>query len=193
MDGPGESAFYGPKIDFMGKDVLGREFQAATIQLDFGQPEGFDLNCINEASEKERIVMIHCAVAGSLERFMVLLIEQTAGAFPTWLAPEQVRLAPINDTKEIMDYTHSLQAELESVGLRVGVDGSSESVGKKIRAAGVGKVPYTLVIGEKERESGKVSPRLRQGHGEFEGELSVNEFASALQREVSERAQKSVL
>jgi threonyl-tRNA synthetase len=193
VDGLGEAAFYGPKIDFMGQDVFGREFQAATIQLDFGQPEGFDLTCINEAGERERIVMLHCAVMGSLERFMVLLIEQTAGAFPTWLAPEQVRLAPINETKEILDYAYALKGELETIGLRVSVDGSSESVGKKIRAAGLAKVPYTLVIGEKERESGKVSPRLRQGHGEFEGELTVNEFAQAMQREVSERAAKSAL
>lgn len=192
-DGLGESAFYGPKIDFMGQDVFGREFQAATIQLDFGQPEGFDLTCNNEAGERERIVMLHCAVMGSLERFMVLLIEQTAGAFPLWLAPEQVRLAPINETKEIVDYAYSLKAQLETVGLRVSVDESSESVGKKIRAAGLAKVPYTLVVGEKERESGRVSPRLRQGHGEFEGELSVNELAAALQREVRERAAKSAL
>jgi threonyl-tRNA synthetase len=123
----------------------------------------------------------------------VLLIEQTVGAFPLWLAPEQVRLAPINDSKEIVEYARSLAAELGTIGLRVSVDESSESVGKKIRAAGLAKVPYTLVIGEKERESGKVSPRLRQGHGEFEGELSTNEFAAAMQREVSERAQKSVL
>jgi threonyl-tRNA synthetase len=192
-DGLGEAAFYGPKIDFMGSDVFGREFQAATIQLDMGQPEGFDLVCINEKSERERIVMIHAAIAGSLERFMVLLLEQTAGAFPTWLAPEQVRLAPINDSKPIMDYAHLLKAEFETVGLRATVDATAESVGKKIRAAGLGKVPYTLVIGEKERASGKVSPRLRQGHGEFDGELSVNEFASGVLREVNERAQKSVL
>ncbi|MDB5179009.1 MAG: thrZ [Patescibacteria group bacterium] len=193
MDGPGEAAFYGPKIDFMGRDALGREFQAGTIQLDFGQPEGFDLTCNNEAGERERIVMIHAAIMGSIERFMVLVIESTAGAFPLWLAPEQVRLAPINDSQEIMDYAYQLKAALETVGLRVGVDATAESVGKKIRAGGLAKVPYTLVLGEKERESGRVSPRLRQGHGEFDGDLSVNEFAAALRREVSERASKSVL
>jgi threonyl-tRNA synthetase len=192
-DGPGEAAFYGPKIDFMGRDVFGREFQAATIQLDMGQPEGFDLVCINEKSERERIVMIHCAVAGSLERFMVLLIEQTAGAFPTWLSPEQVRLAPINDTAPILEYTGALKAGMEAAGLRVGVDSSSESVGKKIRAAGLAKVPYTLVIGEKERETGVVTPRLRQGHGESAGELAVDDFVAEVKREVKERAQQSVL
>jgi threonyl-tRNA synthetase len=193
MDGLGEAAFYGPKIDFMGQDVFGREFQAATIQLDFGQPEGFDLTCVNEAGERERIVMLHCAVMGSLERFMVLLIEQTAGAFPAWLVPEQVRLAPINETKEILDYTEKLRVDFESKGLRVGVDATAESVGKKIRAGGLAKVPYTLVIGEKERESGQVSPRLRQGHGEFEGSLSAGEFAEAVVREAAERMQRSVL
>lgn len=193
MDGLGESAFYGPKIDFMGRDVFGREFQAATIQLDFGQPEGFDLVCTNETGERERIVMLHCAVMGSLERFMVLLIEQTAGAFPLWLAPEQVRLAPVNDSQELAEYAEQLRGELATAGLRVTVDRSSESVGKKIRAAGLSKVPYTLVIGEKERETGQVSPRLRQGHGEFEATLSVNEFAAALQSEVNERAMKSLL
>ena len=193
LEGLGESAFYGPKIDFMGRDALGREFQAGTIQLDFGQPEGFDLSCSNEAGEKERIVMIHAAIMGSIERFMVLVIENTAGAFPTWLAPEQVRLAPINETDAILDYTEKLRRDFEMRGLRVGVDGAPESVGKKIRAAGLAKVPYTLVIGEKERETGQVSPRMRTGHGEFEGSLSTADFVDAVSREVTERAMKSVL
>ncbi len=193
IDGPGESAFYGPKIDFMGRDALGREFQAGTIQLDFGQPEGFDLTCNNEVGERERIVMVHAAIMGSIERFMVLVIEQTAGAFPTWLAPEQVRLAPINETPEILDYTEKLRMDFESRGLRVGVDATAESVGKKIRAGGVAKVPYTLVIGEKELASGGVSPRLRHGHGTFEGSMSADNFAEAVVREMHERAAKSVL
>ncbi len=193
VDGLGEAAFYGPKIDFMGRDVFGREFQAATIQLDFGQPEGFDLVCVNEEGERERIVMLHCAVMGSIERFMVLVIEQTAGAFPLWLAPEQVRLAPINDTVEITEYTEGLRVQLAEAGLRVEVDSSAESVGKKIRAAGLAKVPYTLVIGEKERATERVSPRLRQGHGELEGSLPVAEFVTGLQREVAERAPRSLL
>ena len=192
-DGMGEAAFYGPKIDFMGKDAFGREFQAATIQLDMGQPEGFDLVCINENSERERIVMIHAAIAGSLERFMVLLIEQTAGAFPLWLSPEQVRLAPVNDSAKIEAYTKQVQSQLQSVGLRVAVDWSSESVGKKIRAAGVGKVPYTLVIGEKELETNAFSPRLRHGHGEYAGTLSMDDLKTALTAEVKDRALKSVL
>jgi threonyl-tRNA synthetase len=193
VDGLGESAFYGPKIDFMGKDAMGREFQAGTIQLDFGQPENFDLTCTNEAGERERIVMIHAAIMGSIERFMVLVIESTAGAFPTWLAPEQIRLAPINETPEILEYTEKLRSDMSLKGLRVGVDAMPESVGKKIRAAGLAKVPYTLVIGEKERETGQVSPRMRTGHGEFDGSLSVDDFVTGVTREVAERAGKSVL
>ena len=193
LDGLGEAAFYGPKIDFMGRDALGREFQAATIQLDFGQPEGFDLTCTNESGEAERILMIHCAVMGSIERFMVLLIEGTAGAFPTWLSPEQVRLAPINDTDAIMDFTYELKKQLEAVNIRVGIDAAPESVGKKIRAAGLAKVPYTLILGEKERETGEVSPRLRTGHGEFEGSLSVEDFVTRVGHEIAERASKSLL
>lgn len=193
FDGIGEAAFYGPKIDFMGRDVFGREFQAATIQIDMGQPEGFDLVCTNEAGERERIVMLHCAVMGSLERFMVLVLEQTAGAFPLWLAPEQVRLAPINDSKELAEYAEKLRAQLVAAGMRVGVDATVESVGKKIRAAGLAKVPYTLVIGEKERETGDLSPRLRTGHGEFEGTIPAAEFVAKLSEEVRMRASKSLL
>jgi threonyl-tRNA synthetase len=193
VDGLGESAFYGPKLDFIGRDALGREFQAATLQIDFGQPEGFNLTCTNEKGEPERIVMLHCAVMGSIERFMVLLIESTMGAFPMWLAPEQVRLAPVNDSKDILAQTAHMKATLENSGIRVGVDSTPESVGKKIRAAGVAKVPYTLVVGKKEKDSGKVSPRLRQGHGEFEGEMTFEKFAAELKREVAERSRESVL
>ena len=193
FDGVGEAAFYGPKIDFIGRDALGREFQAGTIQLDFGQPEGFDLTCTNEQGEAERIVMVHAAIMGSIERFMVLVIESTAGAFPTWLAPEQVRLAPVNDTAELAEYCAKLKSELLAAGLRVEADTTVESVGKKIRAAGLAKVPYTIVVGEKERDTGMVSPRLRTGHGEFEGQLSVDEFVAKVSQEVAERAAKSLL
>jgi threonyl-tRNA synthetase len=193
IDSPGDAAFYGPKIDFVGKDAFGRQFQAGTIQLDFGQPEAFDLTCINETGDRERVVMIHAAIMGSIERFMVLVIEQTMGAFPLWLCPEQVRLAPINDSKAIVDYTQNLRTDLESAGLRVGVDATAESVGKKIRAAGLAKVPYTLVIGDKERETGRVSPRLRKGYGVFEGDLAVKEFIDVLRREAIDRSPGSLL
>jgi threonyl-tRNA synthetase len=188
----GDAAFYGPKIDFVGQDVFGRPFQAGTIQLDFGQPEGFDLNCINESGEKERIVMVHAAIMGSIERFMVLVIEQTMGAFPLWLSPEQVRLAPVNDLNTTLEYTENLQNHLRAKGIRVGVDASPESVGKKIRAAGLAKVPYTIVVGDKERESRILSPRLRHGHGEFNSTVSESEFIELVVREVKERASKSL-
>lgn len=189
----GDAAFYGPKIDFVGRDVFGREFQAGTVQLDFGQPEGFDLVCINEAGERERVVMVHAAIMGSIERFMVLLIESTGGAFPLWLAPEQVRLAPVNDSRELGEFVEQWRQQLMAAGLRVGIDGSSVSVGKKIRAAGLAKVPYTLVIGDKERQQQTVSPRLRQGHGDFTGELTLDDLVSAMRQEVSERLNQSAL
>jgi threonyl-tRNA synthetase len=193
VEAEGEAAFYGPKLDVQVRNVLGKEDTIATNQVDILVPHRMGLKYTDSEGKEQTPIILHRAILGSYERFIAFLLEHTAGQLPLWLAPEQVRLAPINDSKEIMDYAHSLKGELETVGLRVSVDGSAESVGKKIRAAGLAKVPYTLVIGEKERESGRVSPRLRQGHGEFEGELSVNEFASALQREVSERAPKSVL
>jgi threonyl-tRNA synthetase len=193
IDSPGDAAFYGPKIDFVGKDVFGRQFQAGTIQLDFGQPEAFDLTCNNESGERERIVMIHAAIMGSIERFMVLVIEQTMGAFPLWLSPEQVRLVPINDSAQILEYTNQMNSKLKSVGLRVGVDSSSESIGKRIRAAGLAKVPYTIVVGEKERQSGKVNPRLRIGHGDFEDEVDFDIFIERLRNELGERSSKSLL
>ncbi|HSX02293.1 MAG TPA: threonine--tRNA ligase [Candidatus Saccharimonadia bacterium] len=189
----GDGAFYGPKIDILMKDCLGRPWQMGTIQLDFQQPQNFELKYTDKDGQEKAPVAIHRVIYGSMERFIGILIEHLAGQFPLWLAPEQVRLAPINDTKEITEYTEKLRVELSLIGLRVGVDGTAESVGKKIRAAGLAKVPYTLVIGEKERETGRVSPRLRTGHGEFAGELSANEFAAALQREVAERAPRSVL
>lgn len=189
----GEAAIYGPKLDFMFQDALGRETQLATIQLDFAMPKRFGLTYLDQDGKEKNPVIIHRAILGSFERFLMLMIEHFAGAFPTWLSPEQIRLAPINDTKDILDYTEELRQEFATMGLRVSVDATAESVGKKIRAAGLAKVPYTLVIGEKERETGKVSPRLRQGHGEFAGELSVGEFAAAVQREVAERAPKSLL
>lgn len=159
--GIGEAAFYGPKIDFMAKDALGREHQVATIQLDFNQPEGFDLNCINENGDKERIVMIHCAITGSLERCLAVLIEHTAGKFPVWLAPEQIRFITVNQTYPIVNYANELVEKAKELGLRVTADNSNESVGKKIRTSEKMKIPYTIVIGEKELEEGVTTPRVR--------------------------------
>lgn len=194
-DGLGEAAFYGPKIDFLGKDILGRQFQASTIQLDFGQPEGFNLTCIDEKGEKERVVMIHCAINGSLERSLVLLIEQTAGKFPVWLAPEQVRIIMVNQEEATRAFANDMMGRARKLGVRVGVDGSNESVGKKIRAAEMMKVPYTLVVGEKEIATSEVLPRIRK-------DLAVNaphttktvdEFLKTVAHEATSRVHQSSL
>jgi threonyl-tRNA synthetase len=189
---PGEAAFYGPKMDFMAQDAIGREWQVSTIQLDFNQPERFDLSYIAEDGTRQRPVMIHRALNGTFERMLGVLIEHYAGAFPLWLAPEQVRLFTVNDSEPLVNYAWKLKKELETLGLRIGFDQAAESVGKKIRSAGVAKVPYTIVIGEKEVESGMVSPRLRTNHGEEPGEMLVATFAEGLAREVVERASTSV-
>lgn len=186
IDGVGEAAFYGPKIDFLGRDVLGREFQASTIQLDFGQPEGFDLTVTNEKSEEERIVMIHCAIAGSLERTMVLLIEHYGGRFPVWLAPEQVRLATINDTEGLAQYAENLAEWLGKEGIRATVDLSNESVGRKIRAAELMKVPYTIVIGDREVKADRVTPRSRQDLEEL-GEVGMDDLVKRLKGMIDQR------
>jgi len=170
--GVGEAAFYGPKIDFMAKDALGREHQVATIQLDFNQPEGFDLTCTNEDGEDERIVMLHCAVMGSHERFLSVYIEHTGGKFPVWNAPEQVRLITVNQEEKTVAFADDILRRAVELGLRVMVDNSNESVGKKIRSAEMWKVPYTLVIGEKEIAGGELTPRIR-------GDLAVNEVSNS--------------
>lgn len=158
----GEAAFYGPKIDFMATDAIGRQHQVATVQLDFVMPERFELEYINEAGAAEQPVMIHCALLGSIERFLSVYIEHTAGKFPVWLAPEQVRIATVNQEDKTVEFAENLAAQAKELGLRVTVDNTNESVGKKIRGAEVMKVPYTLVIGEKEMETGKLQPRIRK-------------------------------
>jgi threonyl-tRNA synthetase len=188
----GEAAIYGPKMDFMAKDALGRKHQLATVQLDNLIPERFGLEYTASDGSTKCPVMVHCAILGSVERFLAVYIEHVAGAFPTWLAPEQVRLAPVNDTPELLDYAHKLRSELKGAGIRVHIDESSESVGKKIRAAGLAKVPYTIVLGDKERDTNVFTPRLRMGHGAELGELSLSTFIDGLTREIIERRSTSV-
>ncbi|MCX6819718.1 MAG: threonine--tRNA ligase [Candidatus Adlerbacteria bacterium] len=147
MDGVGEAAFYGPKLDFMAHDSIGRQWQVATIQLDMLQPERFDLTCINEQGQKERIVMIHAAIMGSLERFMSILIEHTAGAFPLWLAPVQVSVLPVGEAHQA--YAQEILNELESKGVRAEML-ASDSLGKRIRETKMQKVPCFIVVGDKE-------------------------------------------
>lgn len=155
----GEAAFYGPKLDFMFKDAIGREWQLATIQCDFNLPERFDLAFTNEKGEQERPVVIHRAISGSLERFMGVMIEHYAGAFPVWLAPVQLKIVPVRDHHN--EYAAGLAKELKAVGVRVDLDDSDEGMGKKIRAGKVQKVPYLLVIGDKEKESGELTLEVR--------------------------------
>lgn len=177
LDAPGEAALYGPKIDFLSKDALGRQYQVATIQLDFNLPERFDLYCVNEQGEQERIVMVHAAIMGSLERFMAVLIEHYAGAFPTWLAPVQVEIIPVSDKFNNYAFDHVLAPLLEA-GVRAEVNDANESVGKKIRFATTQKVPYMIVVGEKEVESAKIAVRSRD-EGEL-GVLTIDELLSKI-------------
>jgi threonyl-tRNA synthetase len=157
----GEAAFYGPKIDFMVSDAIGREHQLSTVQLDFVQPERFGLEYTGEDGAAQQPVMIHCALLGSIERFLSVYIEHTAGKFPVWNAPEQVRLISVNQEEATVNFAAELEKKAKALGLRVTVDNSNESVGKKIRAAELWKVPYTVVIGEKEVAGGDLTPRIR--------------------------------
>ena len=193
--GIGEAAFYGPKLDFMAEDAIGREHQVATIQLDFNQPEGFDLTCVNEEGEKERIVMIHAATAGSLERCLTVLIEHFGGKFPVWLAPEQIRIATLNQEDATVAFATKLAEEAKDLGLRVTVDNASESVGKKIRAAEMMKVPYTIVIGGKEIETGQVTPRIRKDMevGTNPEPVGLSEFLKTVSHEAKGRVMRTSL
>ncbi len=183
FDGIGEAAFYGPKLDFMGKDALGREHQVATIQLDMSQPERFDLFCINEKGEQERIVMIHAAIMGSIERFLSVAIEHFAGAFPVWLAPVQAAIVPVGE--KFSAYAEEVRAALMKAGIRTELDEANESLGKRIRAAEVMKVPYILVVGEKEEGNKSVNVRSRGGS---EQEMPLAEFMENVGREIREKA-----
>lgn len=176
----GDGAFYGPKIDFHIKDSLGREWQCGTIQLDFQMPERFDLTYIGEDGEKHRPVMLHRVIFGSIERFIGVLIENYAGAFPTWLAPVQVKLLPIADAHN--DYANEVKAKLEDVGIRVEVDDRNEKIGYKIREAQLQKIPYMLVLGDKEKEAGTVGVRSRKD-GDI-GAMDVDEFIAKVVEEI---------
>ncbi len=191
----GEAAFYGPKIDFMATDALGREWQVATVQLDFVQPERFELEYVDETGAMQRPVMIHCALLGSIERFLSVYIEHTAGNFPIWLAPEQVRLITVNQEEVTMDKAAEIAELAKQHGLRVHVDNDNESVSKKIRNASKAKVPYTLVIGEREVQDGVVSPRLRADIAvmDAQSELHFEQFVKTVANEVKARVLKSSL
>jgi threonyl-tRNA synthetase len=146
--GVGEAAFYGPKVDFIAKDALGREWQVATIQVDRNMPKRFGLACVNEQGQDEQIVMVHAAIMGAIERFFAVYLEHVAGALPLWLVPEQIRIVPVSD--DFIRFAKDLEKKLVDVGIRVGVDDASDGVGKKIRKSALEKVPWTIVIGQKE-------------------------------------------
>jgi len=193
--GIGEAAFYGPKIDFMAKDAIGRDHQVATIQLDFNQPERFGLSCINEEGVDERIIMIHAAIAGSFERFLSVMIEHTAGNFPIWLAPEQVRIISVNQEEMTIAKAKEIADFAKKHGVRTFTDNTNESVGKKIRISATEKVPYTIVIGEKEINDGIVSPRIRHDISviDAQSELHYEQFIQTVVNEAKARVNKSSL
>jgi threonyl-tRNA synthetase len=191
----GEAAFYGPKIDFMATDALGREHQLATVQLDFVQPERFGLHYTAEDGSEQTPVMIHCALLGSIERFLAVYIEHTAGKFPVWLAPEQVRLITVNQEKETVAFAEGIAAQAKKLGLRLHVDNSNESVGKKIRSAELMKVPYTVVIGEKEIAGSELSIRIRKDLvvNSEERSFTAGEFLETVANEAVARVSKTTL
>lgn len=191
-EGIGEAAFYAPKLDFMSHDSLGREWQVATIQLDVAQPHGIGLNYINEAGEEEVPFMIHCAIMGSIERFLGVYLEHTGGKFPVWLAPEQVRIATVNQESSTTDFAAKVLEMAKQLGVRASLDNDNESVGKKIRGAEVMKVPYTLVIGQKEVESGEVTPRVRSDLAQGEpSSQKLKDFLQMVADETKNRTSKS--
>ncbi len=179
---PGDGAFYGPKIDFHLIDSLGRSWQCGTVQLDFSMPVRFDLEYQDSNDQRQNPVMIHRAVLGSLERFMGIFIEHYAGKFPLWCTPEQVRVINISDKQ--LDYANEVVDQLKAQSIRVELDSRNEKLGFKIREAQIQKVPYMIVIGEKERESKTVSPRFRDGSQE--NEISIEQFYKSIQQKVAD-------
>lgn len=177
FEAPGEAAMYGPKLDFMAIDSIGREHQVATIQLDMNLPERFNLTCINEKGEKERIVMIHSAIMGSIERFAAVLIEHLGGNFPVWLAPVQVRLLPIGEKHR--EYAQQVYVQMQEAGLRVELDAADESLGKRIRVAKTDRIPYYVVLGDKEVDANSVTLESRDGE---KTDTSIRECIEKLQR-----------
>ncbi len=191
--GEGEAAFYGPKIDIMATDALGREWQLATEQLDFVQPERFQLEYAAADGSMQRPVMIHKALLGSFERFLSVYIEHTAGKFPVWLAPEQVRVITVNQEADTVKFANKMLEQARELGVRMVVDNDNESVGKKIRASEMWKVPYTVVIGEKELAGGDLMPRIRKDL-EVQPEhkaLTIEEFLNTVANEAKSRVNKT--
>lgn len=180
----GDGAFYGPKIDFHLVDAIGRTWQCGTIQLDFQLPQRFELEYQGADGEKHRPIMIHRVAFGSIERFIGILIEHFAGAFPTWLAPVQVKVLPISD--KFAQYGDSVRKQLEEAGIRVEFDTRSEKIGYKIREAQMQKIPYMLIVGQKEQEEGLVAVRSRAAGDE--GQKMLDAFIEEIKEEIKNKA-----
>ncbi len=178
----GEAAFYGPKLDFMVRDAIGRKWQLGTVQIDYNLPERFELEYTGADNQKHRPVMIHRAPFGSMERFVAILIEHCAGQFPLWLTPEQVRILPVSE--KYNDFAKKLSLELNNHDIRALVDERNEKVGKKIREAELEKVPYMLVVGEEEQSNNSVSAR-KKGEGDL-GSMSIAAFVERVNNEIKE-------
>ena len=179
----GEAAFYGPKLDFMFKDAIGREWQLATIQCDFNLPNRFELSFKNEEGQEERPVVIHRAISGSLERFMGIMIEHFAGVFPLWIAPEQVRIVPVGEA--FVDYAEDVFVEMKKHGIRVKLDDSSDSLSKKIRNAETAHINYILVVGEQEKNSGTLA--VRNYKTKEQTTENITDFIARIQQEINEK------
>jgi threonyl-tRNA synthetase len=182
---PGDGAFYGPKIDFDVTDSIGRSWQLGTIQLDYAAPERFDLSYVGDDNSEHRPVVIHRAVSGSFERFIAILIEHFAGAFPVWLAPEQVRVIPISDAQ--IDAARRLTERLHAAGIRAHLDDRSETLNYRIREGEVGRVPYMAIVGQREAESDSLALRVR-GAGKKQEVLPADAFLARIVDEVRTRA-----
>ena len=180
----GDGAFYGPKIDFHLVDAIGRTWQCGTIQLDFQMPQRFELEYQGADGEKHRPIMIHRVLFGSIERFIGILIEHFAGAFPAWLAPVQVKVLPISD--KFSEYADQVRKQLDEAGIRVELDTRSEKIGYKIREAQMQRIPYMLIVGQKEQEEGLVAVRSRVAGDE--GQKPLSEFLASLKDEIASKA-----
>jgi threonyl-tRNA synthetase len=191
----GEAAIYGPKLDFMFKDALGRETQLATVQLDFAMPKRFNLKYTDQNGKETNPVMIHRAILGSFERFIMLLIEHYAGKFPVWLSPEQIRFITVNQTDKIVEFANQMALYAKEKHLRTTVDSNNDTVGKKIREAEDLKIPYIVVIGEKEVATGKTTPRLRSdlAVNKAENPMKIINFINTVDNEAKTRVTQSTV
>ena len=176
----GEAAFYGPKLDFIVKDAIGRKWQLSTIQVDYNLPERFELEYIGADNQRHRPIMIHRAIFGSIERFVAVMLEHTAGKFPLWLAPTQAIILPVSE--KFHNYAENILQLLKNCEIRSLIDDRSEKIGKKIRDAELQRIPYMLIVGEKEENNNTVSVR-KQGQGDM-GSFKVQEFVDAVEIEV---------